>query len=220
MDETIINLTENAIESLGDVNLILIDNGSTFGAGALKGWADVYIKNKQNLGYAKAVNQGLDYLREEELVTIANNDIRVSLNWWDVAQEIFNNKEVGSLHYRMLSYDEPFELGNDTWIGGKERWCTSSFFTVRNVQRYDENYMNSIEDWDFWMRMRKKYRQAYTNKAQYQHMDSFTRWKLPEIEEQDKKNREYFVEKWGEEPEALFDKEFPGEREKPWKPLP
>lgn len=234
-----INLTENAVSSLGDCELILIDNGSTYGAGQLREWASLYIRNQENLGYAKAVNQGLKLCEPNELVAIANNDIRVSPNWQIVAKEIFNTEtdnfhvveegtwgmavepdEVGSVHFRMIPYDQPFNSGNDTWVGGKERWCTSSFFVVRNVQLYDENFFNTYEDWDFWKRMRKNYKQAYTNKVEYQHMDSFTQQFVPEREVNDKKNREYFKEKHGGYPEDLFEKEFPGELAKAWRPFP
>ena len=73
-------LTMQAIQSLGKVNLIIIDNGSPLGGGYLRSVADIYIRNKKNLGYAKAVNQGIK-LSKNEMKAISNNDIRVSPNW-------------------------------------------------------------------------------------------------------------------------------------------
>src|SRR5689334_15620135 len=77
-DETMV-LTKNAVDSLRvtPIRLIIIDNGSTVGGGLMRQWADVYVRNKENLGYAKAVNQGLMLCRGKT-VAIANNDIRVS----------------------------------------------------------------------------------------------------------------------------------------------
>jgi GT2 family glycosyltransferase len=219
MDETVINLTENAVNSLKGFKLIIIDNGSTVGAGLLREWADVYVRNKENLGYAKAVNQGLKLAGS--IVAVANNDIRVSPNWWDVAKEALKEPFVASVHYRMIPYDQSFNPGESTWLKGKERWCTSSFFVVKNEWLYDEHFQNSCDDWDYWHRVREEgFSTAYTNKAEYQHMDSFTRFKLPETDEQDRKNRKYYVEKWGDTPEEHFERMFPGELAKQWKPLP
>ena len=198
-----ISITEEAVKSLAGFPLLIIDNGSSVGGGQLREWADIYIHNKENLGYAKAVNQGLKLADKGEIVCVANNDIRVSPNWWGVAKEIFEDKKVGSVHFRMIPYNEPFSFGDDTWKEGKERWGSSSLFVMRNVQLYDENFFNSVEDWDFWIRMRleKKLRTAYTNKACYQHYDSYTRYKRPALETEDQMNRDYFVAKWGTQPE-------------------
>ena len=94
LDHETLQLTEAAIESLGDVNLILIDNGSLFGGGKLREWADVYIRNRENLGYAKAVNQGLKLA--DMMVAVANNDIIVSPNWKEVAYEALREPGVRS----------------------------------------------------------------------------------------------------------------------------
>ncbi len=219
IDDATINITESAVESLKGHKLIIIDNGSTVGGGKLREWADIYIRNKTNLGYARAVNQGLK-LTLSETVAIANNDIRLPPYWDTVANEIIL-EGAGSVHFRMIPYDQPFNPGKDTWIGGKERWCTSSFFVVRAVQLYDEGFLNSYDDWDYWKRFREKgFKQAYTNKAEYQHYDSFTQERRPDRSENDFKNREYFKQKHGDYAEVLFEKEFPGELAKPWKPLP
>lgn len=220
LNEDLLDLTRAAIESLGDVKLIIIDNGSPMGGGFLREKADVYIRNQENLGYAKAVNQGLKLCEWDKLVAVANNDIRVSPNWQFIAEEIMQDSQVGSVHFRMIFYEQPFNLGNDTWIGGKERWCTSSFFVVRNIQLYDENFLNTYDDWDFWKRMRENYKQAYTNKAEYQHLDSYTQQFVPNRNENDTRNREYFKQKHGGYPEDLFEKEFPGELAKNWRTMP
>ena len=87
LNEEILVLTQNAIDSLGDVHLIIIDNASPAGGGLLRDRADLYIRNKSNLGYAIAVNEGIK-LSKNEFIAIANNDIRVSKNWQEVTQEI------------------------------------------------------------------------------------------------------------------------------------
>lgn len=212
VNEELILLTKAAIESLGEVNLIIIDNGSTVGGGFLREKADIYIRNKTNLGYARAVNQGLK-LAGKELVAIANNDIRVSSNWQEITREIFKtNPNVFSCHYRMLDYNAPLELGNSTVLTGKERWCTASFFVINNVFHplYDEQFFNSYDDWDFFMTARKQgLFTAYTDAVCYQHNHSTTQRILPEREEYNRQNKEKFKQKWGNYAEDIFEEMYP-----------
>ena len=218
-DADSVSVTEDAVKSLEGHELVIVDNGSTVGGGWLREWADLYIKNKVNLGYAKAVNQGLKLAGE--VVAVANNDIRVPPQWESVAKEILEDPTVGSVHFRMIPYDQPFNPGSDIWKTGKERWCSSSFFVVRNIQLYDENFKSGVEDWAFWYEMRKKgFTTAYTNKVEYQHLDSYTLRKLPSNDENQKFNVEYFVNKYGKTPEQQFEEMFPNQLCLPWKPMP
>jgi GT2 family glycosyltransferase len=222
IDEDTVKLTELAVESLrsAPIKLIIIDNGSTIGGGLMRHWADVYIRNKENLGYARAVNQGLMLCRNKT-VAIANNDIRVSPNWWEVAQEALELYNVRSVHFRMIPYEQFFNPGNETWATGKERWCSSSFFVVRTKQLYDEHFLNSLDDLDFWRRFRDEGRKtAYTNRAEYQHLDSWTQQKIGTRGENDAENLAYYIQKWGEHPDAWLERKYPEQMKLPWKPFP
>lgn len=210
ISDAFIGLTENAVSSIKPDHLTIIDNASTVGGGQLREWSDVYIRNKENLGYAKAVNQGLKLCGHGELVAIANNDIRVSPNWKEVSEEIMQDKKIMSLHFTMLPYEEPFKLSDRVWKTGKERWCTGSFFVMRNLGLFDENFLNSYDDWDIHYRMYQNgFNTAYTNIVQYQHMNSFTQKEIPQRNDNDTKNREYFIKKHGDTPENLWQKMFP-----------
>lgn len=223
VNDSLVNLTENAVNSLRqkDVEIIIVDNASPMAGGMLRDMADLYIRNKENLGYARAVNQGLRMCNTGDLVAVSNNDIRVPANWKDVAEEILKDEKVGSVHYRMIPYDTHFTPGVDVWKTGKERWCTSSFFVVRYQQLYDEGFLNGYEDWSYWYEMRRTgLTQAYTNKAEYQHMDSFTQQILTDTEDRTKRNRDYYLKKYGKTPEQQFEEEFPGMLALPWKPMP
>lgn len=208
LDQRFINLTENAVNSLGK-EITIIDNGSTFGAGQLREWADPYVRNRENRGYAIAVNQGLK-LSKDKIVAIANNDIRVSEGWEDIALDILRDPLVMSVHFKMIAYDELFNLGDKVWITGKERWCTNSFFVMRNNELFDENFLNTYDDWDLHLRMYQNgFKTAYTNKASYQHMDSFTQQFTSDRESINSKNRDYFIKKYGDNPENIWLKMFP-----------
>jgi len=216
-NEDLAQLTENAINSVRATNmgkLVILDNASTVRAGMLRALSDVCVVNKTNLGYPAAVNQGMA-LTESKYVAISNNDIRVSTDWVEVSNEIFANPKVGSVHFRMIPYDQPIVKGSDVWVGGKERWCHSSFFVVRRdaFQGYDVAYgAGGYDDYSHHQRMRDAgWIQAYTNKCSFQHMDSITyrSMEAPETRAiRDNKNREYYKSKFGEYPDDQFNRQF------------
>ena len=85
--------------------LVVVDNASPIGGDQLLKISDIYVRNKVNLGYPKAVNQGIK-LASGDLIVVANDDIRVSPNWIDVTLESFRHiKKLGSLHFKMVRYD-------------------------------------------------------------------------------------------------------------------
>lgn len=229
-NESLAEISKIAINSVKfsvpDIEMVIIDNGSSFGSAFSRSESDIYIRNKQNIGYPGAVNQGMA-LSHGEFVAICNNDIKVSPNWWEVTQEIMKDPKVGTVHFRMVGYDEVRELGNESWNSGKERWCSSSFFVVRReaFQGYDVAYgAGGYDDYSHHFRMRSAgWTQAYTNKAQYYHMDSITYRTMEQEEaraERDKKNREYYKSKFGEYPDEQFARLFPEQMNIPWKPFP
>lgn len=212
VNDELVALTKNAVESFGDVHLIVVDNASPVGGGYLRSIADVYVRNRENKGYAVAVNQGLD-LAKTKLVAVSNTDVRVSPNWQEVATQAFlHDVPIGSLYFRMTDYDVPFAYGKQLVFTGKERWCTGSFFVLDTATgvRFDETFFNSYCDWDFGMRIRARERAtAYTDRACYQHRHSSTQVLIPEREENNRRNAEYFKAKWGKYAEELFAEQFP-----------
>ena len=221
-DEETMALTEAAVASLVPrKRLIVVDNGSTHGGGKMREMADVYVRNKENLGYAKACNQGMKLA--DDIAVIANNDIFVSPNWWKITEDIIKDPKVATLHFKMLGYTEPFSFGNEVSNTGREKWCSGSFFIKTQKALFDEEFLNSYDDWDYQFRARKAgFCTAYTNMAAYQHKDSHTQLKVVDDTriERDRKNREHFKSKHGEYPEELFAKLFPEQVNQPWKPMP
>jgi GT2 family glycosyltransferase len=230
-DDNLYELTKNALASLGTgFELVIVDNGSTIGADQFLGVSDIYIRNKENLGYPKAVNQGLK-LSNGDLIAVVNNDIRISPNWIESTQDIFEKTErLGSLHFKMVGYDEPFGLGVTMWETGKERWCTGSFFVwnrqaIEAIGGMDEAYgLGGYDDWDWHHRMNHilDWKSAYTNGVSYQHKDSSTQLlRVPEERsETDKKNRKYFKKNFGKYPEEIWEEKYPEQMKVPWRPFP
>lgn len=225
--ERLYTLTKSALASLGHVDeLIIVDNNSEMGGDQFSMTADIYVRNKRNLGYPKAVNQGVA-LAHGDLLVIANNDIKVSSNWQEITQKLFKDyKDMGSLHFRMLDYDGLTVGGTEFWLEGKERWCTGSFFVWRKKAwkkpPMDENYgLGGYDDWDWHHRMNHidKWKSGYTNAAVYHHLNSATLSKVDEKFKVDK-NREYFKSKFGEYPEDIWEKKYPEQMRTPYLPFP
>lgn len=219
VNEEILELTKRAIFSMGEIDqLIIIDNDSEIGGGYLRALADIYVKNKSNLGYAKAVNQGLKLVNQDEYVAVANNDIKLSPNWRKVVENVFSEPKVYTCHLRMTNYDEPIQYGSKVVYEGMERWCSGSFFIINTHYPpifYDEKYLNSYDDWDYFHAIRQAgFKTAYTDKACYQHKHSTTQQLIPDREKNNQKNREYFKKKWGEYPEDLYTKLYPDQMKK------
>lgn len=227
-NDELYELTKAAQNSLKADEKILVDNASTK---PLWSWADTIIPNKVNVGYPAGVNQGLAKATGD-IIAIANNDIIVSQNWEQVAKEIFEeDSNIGTVHFKMIPYSENFNLGYDTWITGKERWCHASFFVIKKEAipsgGYFEGYdKGGYDDYDFFHRMRdiNGWKQAYTNRAAFKHKDSSTYTALDQKDgdrsERDSNNRELYRKRHGEYPDVQFAKLFPDQMNKPWKPFP
>lgn len=228
-------LSKTAIDSINfsveDKQFIVVDNNSTYGGAYARSECNIYVRHRVNTGYTGGVNTGLA-LAKGDFIAIANNDIKVTPNWWEEAQKIFaSDPKVGTVHFKMVGYDEPVNLGTDTWIGSKERWCHASFYVIRKEAIPEGNYFEGYaaggyDDYDFFHRMRdlNGWKQAYTNKAAFQHKDSSTYMALDardgDRSERDLRNREIYKERHGEYPDIQFAKLFPDQMEVPWKPFP
>lgn len=216
-DQEIHQMTQMAIESIreaGEVELIIIDNASTFAPAYLRDIADVYVRNQKNIGYPGAVNQGIA-LATNDILCISNNDIRVPKNIFSTGLEALRDPKIGSAHFRMISYNQEFNPGNKIWLSGKERWCTASFFLIKREAipkgNYDLGYgAGGYDDWDFFHRMRhiNGWITVYINQAEYQHYGSWTLSKVPESEK-GKKNRKYFKDKHGAYAEDIWSELYP-----------
>ncbi len=229
----LLELTRHAVRSFKEASgwdkseLIIVDNGSPVGRDELLKLGKTVIVNQENLGYPAGVNQGVR-LAKNELIAIANNDIKVSANWRDVAIEAFEkHPEMGTLHFKMVGYYDDFGLKDELSLTGRERWCHGSFFVIRKsvleeVGMYDEGYgVGGYDDWDVQYRIRKAgYKTAYTNKAAFQHMDSSTLNTMENRNVTENINREYFKSKFGEYPEIIFESQFGEQLKTPWKPFP
>lgn len=88
---------------------IIVDNGSTYAVDTLRKHADIYVRNTENLGYAKAVNQGYK-LAKGEYVAIVNDDIIVGPFW---ASRLISSSKDGAVSMPALLAEEQHKNSTD-----------------------------------------------------------------------------------------------------------
>jgi len=198
--------TKRCIESIQKnthypYRLILIDNGSSDDTHEfLKQVKNaLVIHNKYNLGFPKAINQGLEKANAPYIVLL-NNDVEVPENWLTSLIEVLEKDEqLGAVGPASSSpFQEQFYNGH--W-GGEYL----SFFCVvfkkeciDEVGQLDENFgLGQGEDQDYAIRMKKKGWLFTVNRnVIVKHHWRTTVNLIPKIAELQKKNLNYLLEKW------------------------
>ncbi len=187
-------LTRLARHTRGDCELVVVDNGSTDGTpewleafarrpGALS--AVRVLRNRRNLGYPRAMNQGLAAARGERVV-FGNADAAVSPGWLEGLLEAFDARpDVGGVSpcsNPPRPQPPPGPWSAEPWydgLKGLERftsaaalapapaflpadgfvpgfWFLTSRATLERVGNFDERFSpGGFEDWDLQWRMRR-----------------------------------------------------------------
>jgi GT2 family glycosyltransferase len=196
----LLTFTQDCINSLrtfsSDFELILIDNGSPCGTDYLMSEADIYIRNRVNLGYGPAVNQGLKVARGEWLV-VANNDL-VFIHDWITAAAAAWQPGTGAISAHLHDHDpnhrsgrrrvgQPGEMFGALWLTRRE--------VVERVGYLDEGFETAyFEDTFFWHTLRAHgYELAKTGWVK--HIGNATSGKIPNLNEIFLKNKKLFEEK-------------------------
>ena len=220
-DEKSLELTRNAVASFRvadpDSEVIIVDNGSPMGAGALRELADVYVRFKDNRGFCIAMNTARKIARGM-YVALCNNDIRIAPNAIDVCAAILDDDpDIKTVHPRMTNYDEPFQYGDLVASKGRELWCTGSFIVMSGHDQtrflYDEMFIHGFDDLDLELKIRDNgFFTAYTNKTCYQHHHSYTaKGVLKEYWDGLRGAQEYFTRKWGMSPDEVYTTRYPNQ---------
>lgn len=197
----LLRYTQQFVESLqehtvAEHELILVDNGSPVGAEQLMRWADVYIRNKTNLGYGPAVNQGLRIARGEWLV-VSNNDITFIHDWIGNAIEAWT-PETGLISSHLHGHDKAHRRNRMEVPWGHMMgalWMTHQA-VIKRVGFLDEEFERGMyEDADYFVRIEEA---GYKNvKAGWcLHVGNSTWGKLPRQKEIYLRNRDLFERKW------------------------
>jgi len=190
--------------------LIVIDNGSlkpTSGyLESLKGvFSDfLLIRNEENLGFVKAINQGISKSRNP-YSCIFNNDTYVGDNWLTFLIETVESgpKSIG------IANPTSNTFGKDSTDGGRREWqeldsCRGFCMlikreVIKKIGSFDEIFgMGYFEEKDFSRRAIKAGYICIRAKSSFVvHKDRLSFNKIEKRDEIFKKNEEIFNQKWG-----------------------
>lgn len=207
-----LDYTKKYIESLfkytKDFELIIVDNGSTDGTVEyLKAIKEIkLILNKENQGFSKGNNQGLE-IAEGKYIGFLNNDILLSQNWFEEIEKVFQNENAGFVSPRQINpyYDKANEKNYLKYFKPKpyakdfDECVFSCVITKRSVIDdigvFDENYSPAFfEDNDFKFRaINSGYGVYVANECCFFHFGSIT---SAGLNYKFTKNKEYFYSKY------------------------
>lgn len=178
----------------GRIEVIIVDNGSTDDSLGIIGNFQL-IRNKTNLGFAKAVNQGVKKSIGEYLF-ITNNDIVLEKNCLNnLIQFLLKHPNVGiagGKTYRTATHivihpaprynfytgifkdaKDPEKTQEADWISGSGICCSKALF--KKLDGFDEGFFFIYEDLDLCLRAKQKgYKIVYYPKAILWHKDGAT----------------------------------------------
>ncbi len=207
--------------------IICVDNASTDGTPhLLEAEASkkriCLIRNNQNLGFAKACNQGA-FNSQGEFVVFLNNDTVVREGWLDaMIQCIKSSPDIGAVGSKLLypegtiqhagvTFDSqaiPYHIYRfadaDASYVNKERSfsaVTGACMLLRReaflgIGGFDEAFQNGLEDVDLCLRIRKEgLRVRYAPQSVVCHYESVSPGRFTKARE----NYSYFFEKWGKD---------------------
>jgi GT2 family glycosyltransferase len=174
-----------------DYNVIIINNGHSLKSlsdeakeymAKAREKATIWIDPKRNLGFGKAMNQGLK-LADTEFVTIANDDVEILYNgWWEEIMDMFekdenlggfnphspcNKKHTGDrfiqYDYKEEYNDEDIKKMKEIFIRERQYVGCCTYFTIcrkkmfDEIGLFDESFgLGSGEDYDLCVRASRK----------------------------------------------------------------
>ncbi len=215
-----VDYTRLCIESLlptlpEESEIIIIDNASSDGTAEYLGQHPRLriISNRENLGCAKAWNQGLEASGFEWIV-ISNNDVIFSPQWlrgllgfarekgFDIVSPAFRE---GGYDYDIETYSADFvsRMGGVFRSGVAQGICFMiSRKVVDGIGMFDENFMiGQFEDADFFRRARSAgFRLATTGRSFVHHFGSVTQKAIrgkKASSPYERQNRAYYRKKYG-----------------------
>ena len=195
--------------------IIVVDNASDSETKtyleSLKSDKFIVIRNEENLGFIKAVNQGISK-SEGNFVCILNNDTIVNTGWLGELVKIAEkNPTVGIVNPSSNTFGQPRheglspslerkESGRFVQLGGGFGFCMLiKREVIKKIGLFDEAYgMGYFEDTDFSLRAKEVGYKSVRAIAAYVYHKEKTSFKLLKTFKPDFiKNKELFEKKWG-----------------------
>lgn len=183
-----------------DVDIIIIDNGSTVDVSYLVEAADIYLRNETNRGYGPAVNQGLGIAIETgyEWLLVSNNDITLLPNTIAQMKASWRGR-TGAVSSHLHDHDPEHKVGRQVVSPGMmfgALWLTRPS-VLKVVGLLDEGYeLGYWEDADQWQRMSAA-GYGLIKAGHCHHIGNATSGKLADLNEFFLKNKARYEAKWG-----------------------
>ncbi|MFA6712136.1 MAG: glycosyltransferase [Candidatus Caldatribacteriota bacterium] len=200
--EELKELATNTIKSFRnsskDIVIIAVDDGSPMDCTFLKKLSDIYIKNKENSGFAISCNNGFkrafkELGKKDGFIVCANNDIEVFPGWQEAMQRPFielDNVAVSGIKHtkaRDINGQELKDIrGSKITEGGLIGDCMqdgglwmSTKKVLKKVGIFDEQFIRGgYEDVDIFLRMRDTFgmKIIMSEERIYWHKEGATRW--------------------------------------------
>uniref|UniRef100_A0A6M3M278 Putative glycosyltransferase n=1 Tax=viral metagenome TaxID=1070528 RepID=A0A6M3M278_9ZZZZ len=201
-----------------DYEVVVVDNGSRepvpFGG--------KIIRNEENLGFPKAVNQGIN-AATGDFICVINNDCVVTPHWWDYIQEHMvngadlvgpmTNKVSGPQQIHVPIYNDMEELGRVAGVFHAENFHKYMYFyrlvgfclvfrrsVIDRIGSFDEQFgMGNFEDDDFCLRaVEAGFQLRIAQDIYVHHYGSMTHHAMDvEYDKLLKENMVKFTKKWG-----------------------
>lgn len=217
----------------GTYEIIVVDNHSTDGTVEwLKTQEDlIVIYNKQNLGFPKGCNQGIEIAKGDEILLL-NNDTIVTPRWLENLREcLYSSDDIGAVgpvtnscpNYQtiptnytnveeMLQFTESYNISNPEQWEEKLRLIGYCMLikkeVIDKIGLLDERFTpGNFEDDDFSLRMRKeKYKLMLCKDTFIHHFGSISfNQDNKKFIELLKVNSDKFQKKWGFDPYTIID---------------
>ena len=195
-----------AVESLrtSDIELIIVDNGSTVGAEWLKEKADIYLHYPNQIGFGRACNQGLK-LATSDYLMIASIDNEYLSGTVEEMCELYklNEPGIGVISPSMVNKGQAQvdQLFTDQTEGSTFLFSRKVYDLVKLPEvLYDERFEHGYyEDMDLWQRLRNlNLSLVRTGHILANHHQGTTNKHLGVLEKYMEINKKKYIEKWGE----------------------
>lgn len=209
----LVEMAQNCLASVvnsckrDEVEIIVVDNGSTVRSDYWEKHADKYIRLNKNMGISFGWNQILKTARGK-YICILGDDTKVHTGWLEAMEECFENKDCGwaNPHVEHL----PHGMG----IVENYKWPSGACFmlsqeVVKKVGYFDEDtyFPCNYEDLDYETRVYKAGLKIYTNfHLTIQHLEGQT-LHSPDLASKNEVVRQAYLKKWGFDPIPVFFKD-------------
>jgi GT2 family glycosyltransferase/glycosyltransferase involved in cell wall biosynthesis/Flp pilus assembly protein TadD len=221
-----VDFTRKCLEALrtttpeGSYELIIVDNGSSDGTHTFLDTLPLpsrIISNSDNLGFARACNQGAQEAHGEYLLFL-NNDTEPHPGWLDALVEAARRHSAGVVGCKLLYPDGRVQHAGIALIDGipdhPNRFAPSDSPAVNSIREldivtgacilinrelfialkgFDEIYRNGVEDVDFCLRVREAgYPVIYQPRAEVIHHEGTSEGRFDNV----RGNLEIFFSRW------------------------